>query len=87
MMEFFNWKCAYSGIQLNKGNRSIDHIIPLSKGGKHEIWNCVPMYKSYNCSKYNNNILDWYIQQPFYSEERLNKVYEWVEYAKNKYNK
>ena len=41
--EFFNWECAYSGIQLTKDNRSIDHIVALDNGGEHEIWNCVPM--------------------------------------------
>ena len=86
MMEFFDWKCAYSGISLSKDNRTIDHIFPLSKGGEHEVWNCVPMYANYNYSKYTNDMLEWYIQQEFYSEERLNKIYEWIEYAKNKWD-
>ena len=30
---------------------------------------------------------EWYIKQDFYSEERLNKIYEWIEYAKSKYQK
>ena len=85
MMNFFDWKCAYSGIQLNKDNRSIDHIVALSNKGKHEAWNCIPMYMPYNSSKNINNMIDWYIQQPFFSEERLNKIYEWIEYAKNKW--
>ena len=85
MMEFFDWKCAYSGMRLNKENRSIDHIIPLKNGGEHEIWNCVPMYMPYNSSKSTSEISDWYEQQEFYSEERLNKIYEWIEYAKNKW--
>ena len=87
MMKFFGGCCAYSGIQLNKDNRSIDHIIPLNNNGEHEIWNCVPMLINYNSSKYNKDMLNWYIQQEFYSEERLKKIYEWTEYAKKKYNK
>lgn len=85
MMNFFDWKCAYSGISLNKDNRSIDHITPLSLGGEHEVWNCVPMLKSYNSSKYVSDMLDWYEEQEFYSEERLQKIYKWIEYARNKY--
>lgn len=85
MMIFFEWKCAYSGISLNKNNRTIDHIKPLSLGGEHEIWNCVPMYMPYNSSKYTKDMIEWYKEQEFYSKERLNKIYEWVEYAKNKY--
>lgn len=87
MMEFFGWKCAYSGMQLDRSNRSVDHIIPLNNNGEHEVWNCVPMYMPYNSSKNTNNMLEWYIQQEFYLEERLNKIYEWIEYAKNKYQK
>ena len=88
MFEFFNWRCAYSGeyIGSDSDKRTIDHIIPLSKGGEHEIWNCVPMYGNYNYSKKTKDMLEWYKQQEFYSEERLNKIYEWQEYAKNKWN-
>ena len=86
MFDFFGWRCAYSGIQLNKDNRSIDHIIPLNDGGLNEPWNCVPMYKLYNSSKFTSDMLDWYTQQEYYSEERLNKIYKWIEYAKNKWN-
>lgn len=85
MMEFFDWRCAYSGIQLNKNNRSIDHIIPLSKGGANEVWNMCPMYMPYNSSKNIKNMEEWYVLQEFYSEERLNKIYEWIEYAKDKW--
>ena len=81
MMNFFNWKCAYSGVSLNKNNRSIDHIIPLDKGGENEIWNCVPMLNSYNSSKHDKDIIEWYENQEYFSEERLNKIYEWVKYA------
>ena len=89
MMEFFEWRCAYSGEYLggNSNNRSIDHIVPLSNGGLNEIWNCVPMLKSYNSSKNTKNMLEWYMKQDFYSEERLNKIYEWQQYAFNKWGK
>ena len=90
MMIFFDFRCAYSGEYLgnekNKSIRSIDHIIPLNKGGEHEVWNCVPMYINYNKSKQTKDMLEWYMEQPFFSEERLQKIYEWQDYAKNKWN-
>lgn len=86
MMNFFDWKCAYSGVQLNRENRSIDHIIPLTSNGEHEVWNCVPMYMPYNSNKNTLEMLNWYKNQEYFSEERLNKIYEWVEYARNKWN-
>lgn len=88
MMKFFEWKCAYSGKSVNsKNNRSIDHIVPLVKGGEHEIWNCVPMDRSLNSSKQDKDINEWYPQQDFYDEDRLNKINEWQEYAYDKWGK
>ena len=90
MMNFFEWKCAYSGEYIggkeNKDIRSIDHIIPLDTFGEHEIWNLVPMKITYNKSKSTRDMFEWYSQQEFYSEERLLKIYQWIEYAKNKWN-
>lgn len=87
MMKFFDWRCAYSGITLNCNNRSIDHIMPLVKGGENEIWNCVPMYKPYNSSKQEKNLEEWYPQQDFYDENKLNKIKEWCKYSYNKWGK
>ena len=86
MMNFFGWKCAYSGKYLggDSKDRTIDHIKPLNNGGANEIWNCVPMDRSLNCSKCDKEMLEWYTKQPFYSHERLLKIYEWQEYVKNK---
>ena len=88
MMKFFDWRCAYSG-EILSNNRTIDHIIPLSKGGEHEIWNCVPMIRKYNSSKHTRNWINWYNQQNFYSEERLLKIIDWITYSaiKWKYNR
>ena len=85
MMDFFNWTCAYSGEYLGGDNkdrrRTIDHIVPLNNNGEHEIWNCVPMLKSYNSSKHDNNMLGWYIKQEYFDIEKLTKIYEWRIYA------
>ena len=87
MMQFFDFKCAYSGILVNtKNNRSIDHITPLARGGEHEVWNCVPMDKSLNRSKKDKDIMEWYTAQDFYDEERLDKILEWQQYAYNKWS-
>ena len=86
-MSFFDWKCAYSDERLTNNTRTIDHIVPLNSGGEHEIWNLVPMTKSLNSSKQDKDMLEWYTKQPFYSHERLLKISEWQEYAKNKFFK
>ena len=85
MMEFFNWTCAYSGEYLGGDNkdrkRTIDHIVPISKNGEHEVWNCVPMIKSYNSKKHDNDMLEWYLEQEYFDIDRLTKIYEWRIYA------
>lgn len=86
-MKFFGFKCAYSGIILSKETRSLDHIVPISKEGEHEIWNLVPMYKPYNSSKRTQDLLTWYLEQEYFSEERLDKIYKWQEYAFNKWGR
>lgn len=87
MMEFFDWRCAYSGKYIGRDSihRTIDHIIPLDKGGLNEIWNLVPMYNDYNCSKHTNDMVTWYKQQEFFDVDRLMKIYEWQEYAFEKW--
>ena len=85
--EFFNWECAYSGIQLTKENRNLDHVIALNNGGEHEIWNCVPMYDKYNISKHANDMLEWYLEQEYFDIDRLTKIYEWRIYAYWKWGK
>ena len=87
MMDFFDWKCAYSGEYIggNSENRTIDHIVPLNCNGENVIWNLAPMYKPYNSSKRDKDMLSWYIQQPYFSKERLDKIYAWQKYAYDKY--
>ena len=83
MMDFFDWKCAYSGEYIggDSDKRTIDHIIALDNGGEHEIWNLVPMYFNYNSSKGAKNMLEWYLEQEYFDIERLTKIYEWRIYA------
>ena len=87
VMNYFDWKCAYSGEKLTPKNRTIDHIIPITKNGCNEIWNMVPMSRSLNSSKNNKEMLSWYKQQDCFDEARLAKIYKWQEYAKAKYSK
>ena len=87
MMKYFDWKCAYSGERLTDKTRSIDHIVPIDAGGDNMVWNMVPMTRSLNSSKNAKNMLEWYREQDCYSEARLQKIYEWQEYAYNKWGK
>ena len=85
MFCFFDWECAYSGVQLNKDNRTIDYIIAIDNGGLNEPWNCVPCYNIYNYNKHTSNMEQWYKQQEYFNEEFLEKIYAWCEYAFDKW--
>ena len=86
MMLFFNFECAYSGEKISRKEvRTVDHIVALDNGGLNEIWNCVPMYANYNYSKHTKDMEQWYRQQDFFSEDRLVKIYQWIEYAYEKW--
>ena len=84
-LEFFNYRCAYSGKRLKEEITHADHIIPISKGGTSYIFNICPCLDKVNFSKNNSYLEEWYVKQKYFSEDRLNKIYEWIEYSKNKF--
>jgi 5-methylcytosine-specific restriction endonuclease McrA len=49
--KYYNYKCAYCGLPKKL---TIDHIIPLSIGGKHDKNNIAPACINCNSSKHNN---------------------------------
>lgn len=75
-LEFFDYRCAYSGEQCDDLN--MEHVVPLSKGGEHAYYNIVPCVATYNSSKGNKDMEEWYRKQPYFSEERLHKIYEYM---------
>lgn len=82
-LKFFDNKCAYSGEENTR--LSLDHILSLSNDGDNLIYNVVPAINKYNINKGEKLFLPWYKKQSFFSEERLNKIYQWQIYAKNKF--
>ena len=54
ILRVYNFQCAYCGI---KGNMTIDHVVPLSKGGEHCIENAVPA--CIECNRAKSASLNW----------------------------
>lgn len=52
-------KCYYCAIPLFGKEVQIDHIVPISRGGKHEISNLCAAYKPCNSSKHNKLLHEW----------------------------
>lgn len=75
---FFGGECAYCGGTPRKGKRlTKDHLEPVSVGGRTIQSNIVPACASCNSSKGAEDFKDWYMKQPFFSQERLNKIFKW----------
>lgn len=51
-----NKPCAYCG---SKDRLTLDHIIPISRGGRHSIGNLLSACKSCNSKKHNKFITEW----------------------------
>ena len=56
MDELVSQPCAYCG---STENITIDHIVPLSRGGKHEASNLAPACLPCNCSKSGQLLSEW----------------------------
>ena len=59
IMSDANWQCVYCGAELTSANRSLDHVIPLSKNGSHCADNLVACCRRCNSSKKNKTLSDF----------------------------
>jgi 5-methylcytosine-specific restriction endonuclease McrA len=73
--EQWEHKCAYCESQ---ENITLDHITPQCKGGLDIKTNVVACCHACNQSKGHEHWKLWYVQQDFYSEERFDKIEEWM---------
>lgn len=56
--EFYKWvatatviMCHWCGKLVPMGSRTVDHVVPIAKGGAHSVSNCVPCCRRCNCRK------------------------------------
>jgi hypothetical protein len=75
-LRFFNNLDAYTGMPMKIPSQ--DHVISLSKGGLHVRRNIIPCESSINSKKQDSDMETWYRKQEFFSEERLQKIYDWI---------
>ncbi len=71
---FTNKNCIYCG----KPSESIDHILPMSKGGLSITKNCVPACLACNGDKSNAEAFHWYRKQTFYDPRRAMALRAWM---------
>lgn len=60
IMALWEWKCAYCFTSLSDHKiRTLDHVVPLVRGGKHRITNLVACCRSCNLSKKDHLFSEW----------------------------
>lgn len=75
---YFGGACAYCGRTMKKGERlTRDHLVPVAEGGETSQANVVPACGSCNSSKGKEEWREWFMQQPFFSQDRMNKIFKW----------
>lgn len=83
---YFVHRCAYCGLPIEEhyinrkgvvklGDFHKEHVDHFGKGN---LQNCVPSCRTCNSRKWKYNMEEWYRQQEFFSEEKLNKIYQWI---------
>lgn len=78
IMIFFGGECAYCGCTPKKQDRlTRDHLEARSAGGATRQDNIVPACRSCNSSKGADDFKNWFMKQPFFSQERLNRIFKW----------
>ena len=58
-----------------------EHFIPLSKGGGYSMGNIIPACRACNASKSDKDFFEWYPEYKYYSEERENKILDFLGYG------
>lgn len=75
VMSAFDSRCAYCG---TSERITLDHFIPLDKGGTHTPSNVIPACLSCNSSKRNHEAYEWYSKKPFFTKKRWKKIRNYV---------
>jgi hypothetical protein len=68
--------CAYCGDEPR--NMTLDHVIPVARGGATVRSNQVPACARCNVSKSDSEVWGWYQNQPFFDADRAGRIRGWL---------
>jgi hypothetical protein len=75
IFEHWDRKCAYCGEHAD----TLDHLVPRHKGGLTVPENLASCCRRCNGSKGAEDIWEWYEAQPFFNQDRADKIQEWMD--------
>jgi 5-methylcytosine-specific restriction endonuclease McrA len=72
--EAWDNQCAYCKAEAT----SLDHVIPRFKSGSNNRNNLVPACRRCNTNKASAKMEEWYLQQAFFDQSRLDRIKAWT---------
>jgi hypothetical protein len=73
--EAWEGKCGYCGDDAT----SLDHIVPRFRSGNSNRNNLIPACRRCNTNKASSKMEEWYQQQEFFSQARMDKIKAWTD--------
>jgi hypothetical protein len=67
-------KCGYCGDDAT----SLDHVIPRFRSGSSNRNNLIPACRRCNANKASAKMEEWYKQQEFFTQARMDRINAWV---------
>ena len=71
----WDYKCGYC----EDVATSLDHIVPRFKSGSSNRNNLIPACRRCNTNKASSKMEDWYEQQDFFTQARMDKIKSWMD--------
>ena len=75
--EAWEGKCGYCGDDAT----SLDHIVPRFRSGSSNRNNLIPACRRCNSNKASSKMEDWYQQQEFFTQAKMDRIKAWTEYG------
>jgi len=89
IVDYFESECSYCGETIHEFGGNINTMITwdrINNDFGYDRGNTIIARHSCNSSKHSSDLLDWYPMQPFYTKERLKKIYDEMEAHPIEYN-
>lgn len=80
-LEVFNFKCAYCGITEEESRKVYEerlHKDHIDYNGYNDLRNAAPACKSCNSKKHQSDMEEWFREQEFFTEEKLEFIKWWI---------
>jgi hypothetical protein len=72
--EAWDYRCAYCEAEAT----SLDHVVPRFRSGSSNRNNLVPACRKCNASKASNKVKEWFEQQDFFTQAKMDRINSWV---------